>query len=70
VFTWEEAGLLRQMLLIIKWTLTAAAVAVAVWLHQPLTDGILWGVHAVESTFKAVTHPHAGALDSKDATHR
>lgn len=32
MFTWEEAGLLRQMLLVIKWGLIGFAAAVLVWL--------------------------------------
>jgi hypothetical protein len=31
VFTWEEAGLLRQMLLVIKWALIAAVVLAVLW---------------------------------------
>jgi hypothetical protein len=32
MFTWEEAGLLRLMLLCVKWGLVGIAVIAAVWL--------------------------------------
>jgi hypothetical protein len=32
MFTWEEAGHLRQMLLIVAWLLVALAVGVVSWL--------------------------------------
>ena len=36
MFTWEEAGLLRQLLLILKWTVIVAAVAIAIWIFTRL----------------------------------
>jgi hypothetical protein len=36
MFTWEEAGLLRQLLLVVKWLLIVLAAAVAVWLATRL----------------------------------
>ncbi len=32
MFTWEESGQLRSMLLVVKWLLIAAVVSVAGWL--------------------------------------
>lgn len=32
MFTWEEAGLLRQLLLVVKWALILLAVALAAWM--------------------------------------
>ena len=32
MFTWEEAGLLRMMLLAIKWGIIMAAIAGVLWL--------------------------------------
>lgn len=32
MFTWEEAGLLRMMLLALKWGLILAVVAGAIWM--------------------------------------
>lgn len=32
MFTWEEAGLLRQMLLVLKWGIVLALVVAVVWL--------------------------------------
>jgi hypothetical protein len=31
MFTWEEAGLLRQMLMIILWVLVAVIMVVGIW---------------------------------------
>lgn len=31
MFTWEEAGLLRQMLLTVKWAIISIILAGAVW---------------------------------------
>ena len=36
MFTWEEAGLLRQLLLIVKWALIVVALCVAVWVSARL----------------------------------
>jgi hypothetical protein len=35
MFTWEEAGLLRQMLLVLKWVALAVTAGAAVWLWWP-----------------------------------
>ena len=32
MFTWEEAGLLRQMLIVVAWAVVAAIIGAAVWL--------------------------------------
>jgi hypothetical protein len=32
MFTWEEAGLLRQLLLIVMWSVIGLAAAAAIWI--------------------------------------
>ena len=32
MFTWEEAGLLRSMLLVLKWAIVLIVVVAAIWL--------------------------------------
>jgi len=31
VFTWEEAGLLRLMILVVTWTVVAIIIGIVVW---------------------------------------
>lgn len=53
MFTWEEAGLLRGMLLVIKWGLVLLVLGVALFEHQPLGAAINTGLHAVEHRLHA-----------------
>jgi hypothetical protein len=72
MFTWEEAGLLRQMLLVLKWGAITLVVAVALYLHAPLTSGLLAGWHMVESTFQTLAHhknPQAAQPDASSREH-
>jgi hypothetical protein len=58
MFTWEEAGLLRSMLLVIKWALVALLVGFVVLEREPLGAALSTGVHFVEDTI----HPRTPAV--------
>ena len=49
MFTWEEAGQLRSMLLVIKWGLLALVAAVILFEHEPLGAALNAGFHSVET---------------------
>jgi hypothetical protein len=51
MFTWEEAGLLRSMLLVIKWALVAAVLGFVLLEHEPLGAALNTGLHAVQHRF-------------------
>ena len=53
MFTWEEAGQLRSMLLVVKWTLAALVLGVILLEHEPLGAALSAGLHFVEG----VIHP-------------
>ena len=48
MFTWEEAGQLRSMLLVIKWGLLMLLLALIVFEHEPLGAALNAGFHSVE----------------------
>lgn len=49
MFTWEEAGLLRGMLLVIKWTIIAAAFAGGAYFRRPLLNAASTAYHGVDA---------------------
>jgi hypothetical protein len=49
MFTWEEAGQLRSMLLVIKWGLLALFVGLILFEHEPLGAALNAGFHSVEA---------------------
>jgi hypothetical protein len=59
MFTWEEAGLLRQMLLVLKWSAIAGLCLVGLWLgREPLLSAF------------GITGPDAAGQTSITATPR
>ena len=48
MFTWEEAGLLRSMLLVIKWTIVAAAFVGGTYFRRPLLNAANAMYHSVD----------------------
>lgn len=57
MFTWEEAGLLRGMLLVIKWGLVLLVLGVVLFEHQPLAAAITTGLHAVQHRLHRTAAP-------------
>ena len=48
MFTWEEAGLLRSMLLVLKWTVIAALLASGAYFRRPLLSAASAAYRAVD----------------------
>ena len=48
MFTWEEAGQLRSMWLVIKWGFVALILGLVLLEHEPLGAALNSGLHAVE----------------------
>jgi len=59
MFTWEEAGLLRGMLLVIKWGLLLLVLGIVLFEHQPLGAAINTGLHAVQHRLHGTPAPAA-----------
>ena len=49
MFTWEEAGLLRSMLLVLKWTFIAALLGSGVYFRRPLLNGVAAVYHGIDA---------------------
>ena len=49
MFTWEEAGLLRSMLLVLKWTFIAALLGSGVYFRRPLLNGVTAVYHRIDA---------------------
>ena len=49
MFTWEEAGLLRGMLLVVKWTLVAMVLTGGLYFRRPLLTAASAAYHAVNA---------------------
>jgi hypothetical protein len=64
MFTWEEAGQLRSMLLVLKWGLVAVIVGLVALEHEPLGAALNTGFHMVEGRL----HPaaHAPSIEPAD----
>jgi hypothetical protein len=55
MFTWEEAGLLRQMLLAVVWFVLLLVLAVVLVVErEPLASAVYAGAHRVDT----MLHPH------------
>jgi hypothetical protein len=63
MFTWEEAGLLRNMLQVLKWGLVALVVGLLVFEHEPLGAALSAGVQLIGGLHAPPTSP-AGARDA------
>ena len=59
MFTWEEAGLLRSMLLVLKWTVITALLLGGVYVRRPL----LSAAHAAYRAVDARVHGRGVAAD-------
>ena len=59
MFTWEEAGLLRGMLLVIKWTIIVMVLAAGTYFRRPLLSAASAAYHSVD----ARVHGRLGAGD-------
>lgn len=60
MFTWEEAGQLRSMLLVIKWGLLVLFVGLILFEHQPLGAALNAGFHSIETRLQRSPAAHAG----------
>jgi len=56
MFTWEEAGLLRQMLLVVKWTAIGSVVVMGACFRQPILKGAGAVYHRVEARMHGRSH--------------
>ncbi len=57
MFTWEEAGQLRQMLLIVFWASVFAVLGgVAFVEREPLEGAVKAGLHRIQSSVHAPSH--------------
>ena len=53
MFTWEEAGLLRGMLLVLKWTAIAVLLSLVLLEHEPIVAALTGGLNAVRGVSHA-----------------
>jgi hypothetical protein len=53
MFTWEEAGQLRSMMLVLKWTLVALVLGVILLEHEPLGAMLSSGLHFVQGAIRS-----------------
>ena len=67
MFTWEEAGLLRGMLLVIKWTIIILVAAGGAYFRRPLLSAASAAYHSVDARVHG--RQLAGAPPSVDDTH-
>ena len=49
MFTWEEAGLLRGMLLVLKWTIIAMVLSGGAYFRRPLLSAASAAYHSVDA---------------------
>jgi hypothetical protein len=49
MFTWEEAGLLRSMLLVLKWTVIAVLLLSGAYFRRPLLSAASAAYHSVDA---------------------
>jgi len=55
MFTWEEAGQLRGMILVVKWFLVALVLGLVLLEHEPLGAALVSCVHMVQNTLQPGT---------------